>query len=442
MDVDTLKARQIPFHYTSPPVCDFIFSASGETEIFLRDRSTGGSITGLTITWNGEYYRLQWDTYPGALCYTVYKLVDELDPFSTYRVVAECITDNFYDTTDPGTYVVTPITPDGEGEIPPEGGTPTPPVDPCIGNQPPTGTGKDEYACPNDTTQVDVTGNNTDPEGGTLVISSISTDHGSASAIGLVITYEPPPGGMTQDAIINYEVEDPCGATNTNAVLLRPYTIPQYTAPSRQDVCDDESLVVDVADYVLNVGAEQEQTYQVTSANIFDRGGAVVFGTGSIITYTPTSGDFGDGVLRFTAENQCGDEFGGDIDVRVLCGGCGDLDDKVTWGAPAGNLVVDFHEGATIVTSAVGSGNITSNVININATQFCDIRIVGETSVDAILIVRKTGSVIFSTGGPATFDTVVSRQFNHGVSESISIQFINTPTATGTCTVHIGPDTP
>ena len=135
MKTDVFHPRKIPFVYISPPVCDFIFSASSETEIFLNDRTQRGLISGLTISFVNGVYRLQWDTFPGALCYSVYKLVDELDPNSGYVLVSECVTDTFFDTTDPGVYAVTPIDPEGEGGY--SDPVPTPNLPPGGGGGPP-----------------------------------------------------------------------------------------------------------------------------------------------------------------------------------------------------------------------------------------------------------------------------------------------------------------
>ena len=81
-------------------------------EPFLRGRPTGLRIEGAV-----GGVRLTWDSYPGALCYSVYKAVDELDPYGAYIVVAEC-TENT-DIVLPfagGCFVVTAITAEGESD--------------------------------------------------------------------------------------------------------------------------------------------------------------------------------------------------------------------------------------------------------------------------------------------------------------------------------------
>jgi hypothetical protein len=110
-----------------------MFSGSGEVIISLQPISED-KVAGLLWTWLGDFGRLSWGAYPGALCYSIYKLVDEEDPFSEYVIVAECVTDLFLSNLVPGTYIVTAITPNGEtvpsDQIVGEDETPVP-VDPC-----------------------------------------------------------------------------------------------------------------------------------------------------------------------------------------------------------------------------------------------------------------------------------------------------------------------
>lgn len=129
-----LTPRKLKLDYISPPICEGEFSATGTSEISLQPiyRKTGP--TGLIMDWRGTYWRLRWNSYPGALCYSVYKL-----SFSEYILVAECIDDPFIDLDvfGNGTYIVTVITDDGESDpsdpIPTPGEPPPPPGpgEPC-----------------------------------------------------------------------------------------------------------------------------------------------------------------------------------------------------------------------------------------------------------------------------------------------------------------------
>ncbi len=126
---DYLYTRRPALNYVSPAICQVDFSSSGGPIIvltpFTRQLGPTGAVWG---SLGGGRFRFSWNRYPGALCYSIYKLVDELDPFGPYRLIAECINDNFYDTDIPGCYAVTAITP--EGETPLSDQECTPPVPP------------------------------------------------------------------------------------------------------------------------------------------------------------------------------------------------------------------------------------------------------------------------------------------------------------------------
>lgn len=109
-----LFMRRPSIDYISPAICEAAFSSSSGPTIVLNDITGLTSITGLVLGTPGHPHRLAWNRYPGVLCYSVYKLVDELDPNGDYQLIAECISDNFYDPDEPGTYKITAITPDGE----------------------------------------------------------------------------------------------------------------------------------------------------------------------------------------------------------------------------------------------------------------------------------------------------------------------------------------
>lgn len=131
-----LTPRKLKLDYISPPICEGEFSASGTSEISLQPIYRRRGPTGLIMEWQGTYWRLRWNSYPGALCYSVYKL-----SFSDYILVAECIDDTFIDLDvfGNGTYIVTVITNDGESDpsdpiVTPDAPIPPiPPVVPCTG---------------------------------------------------------------------------------------------------------------------------------------------------------------------------------------------------------------------------------------------------------------------------------------------------------------------
>jgi hypothetical protein len=140
--LNVFTPRRVTLDYRSPAICVAMFSGSGEVAISLQPIEES-MVAGLLWTWLGDFGRLSWGAYPGALCYSIYKLVDEEDPFSEYVIVAECVTDAFLSTLAPGTYKVEAITPNGttsfsepivgeDEDEPPPGPTPCPQFGPAL----------------------------------------------------------------------------------------------------------------------------------------------------------------------------------------------------------------------------------------------------------------------------------------------------------------------
>lgn len=142
-----ITGRKLLIDYEAPPICEGDFTSTGASMISLLPIIREVGPTGLVMEWTGSYYRLRWNTVFGALCYSIYRLSDELNPFSEYILVAECVNDTSFDldVLGSGTYAVTAITPNGETELsssiptpPPElpiddeGDCPTESGDPCL----------------------------------------------------------------------------------------------------------------------------------------------------------------------------------------------------------------------------------------------------------------------------------------------------------------------
>lgn len=105
--------RRFVLGYISPAVCEGDFSSTGTPSISLLPIIGPNSPSGPVMEAHGLGFRFSWGTVAGALCYSVYRAVDSLDPFGPYTLVAECITDTFFDIDDAGVYVVEAVTPDG-----------------------------------------------------------------------------------------------------------------------------------------------------------------------------------------------------------------------------------------------------------------------------------------------------------------------------------------
>lgn len=112
--LDVLFLRRPVLNYVSPPICDVLFSSSSGPVIVLNAL---GHLTGVTggIAGGSGRFRLSWNNYPGALCYSVYQAVDPAHPdTSEYVIVAECINDTFFEPGTSGCFRISAITPDGE----------------------------------------------------------------------------------------------------------------------------------------------------------------------------------------------------------------------------------------------------------------------------------------------------------------------------------------
>lgn len=116
-NIDVLLLRRPKWDYVSPAVCDVDFSSSSSPVIVLEDISKLRAPSGLILGGAGGF-RLSWNAYPTALCFSIYKAVDCDNPNGDYEILAECVQDTFYDLPDGVEcyYRVTAITPDGESD--------------------------------------------------------------------------------------------------------------------------------------------------------------------------------------------------------------------------------------------------------------------------------------------------------------------------------------
>lgn len=121
--MEILFARRPYLNYVSPAACEASFSGSGfgVPIIVLAPFGTIAPVGGLIIA--GEFpgpFTLTWTPTPGALCYNIYQVVD-----GELVLIFECVPSPSPEgpgiQLPPGnpeggdTYVVTPITPEGEG---------------------------------------------------------------------------------------------------------------------------------------------------------------------------------------------------------------------------------------------------------------------------------------------------------------------------------------
>jgi hypothetical protein len=116
--LDVMAMRIVPLRYSAPPICLYAFSSTGSQTVVLAPLEFKSGPTGLSVNRIGGGLHLSWGSYPGVICYTVYKLEDPNNPLSPYVVVAQCIEDTTITIPETGceTYIVTALTPDGESQ--------------------------------------------------------------------------------------------------------------------------------------------------------------------------------------------------------------------------------------------------------------------------------------------------------------------------------------
>lgn len=113
MSLDVLCLRRPKINYVSPPVCEAIFSGSGIPIIILEPFNLLTKITGIVVIRDGNTRIISWPAYPGAVCYNVYQQQED----GSYLLIAECIEDTTITLPQGRPIIITPITPDGEGDL-------------------------------------------------------------------------------------------------------------------------------------------------------------------------------------------------------------------------------------------------------------------------------------------------------------------------------------
>lgn len=135
--IEVLYARRPIINYVTPSACEVPLSSSGIALLSIFLPSLFGPIGQMGRpfifgTAPGPFF-LDWENFPGAICYNVYQVVD-----GQLVLLYECVAGGPI-VVPPGDYVVTPVTPEGEGPPSPPNGTgtpdaPEPPEPPLGGN--------------------------------------------------------------------------------------------------------------------------------------------------------------------------------------------------------------------------------------------------------------------------------------------------------------------
>jgi len=151
LSIEVLHARRPKLSYVCPAICEAVFSSSSFPTLMLEVIPPPTGISGLLWDFGsgGNDSILTWNNYPGALCYSVYRTNNSVDPFGNYVLIAECITDPRFvpfdwgiDPLEPACYIVTAITNEGETQfgdpfciVPPIDITPEGPFDALVGEE-------------------------------------------------------------------------------------------------------------------------------------------------------------------------------------------------------------------------------------------------------------------------------------------------------------------
>lgn len=111
--IEVLYARRPIINYVTPSACETPLSSSGIAllSIFLPSLFAGIGQMDRPFVYGTAPgpFSLDWTSFPGAICYNVYQVIA-----GQLVLIHECIAGGPI-TIPPGDYVVTPITPDGEG---------------------------------------------------------------------------------------------------------------------------------------------------------------------------------------------------------------------------------------------------------------------------------------------------------------------------------------
>jgi len=153
--------------------------------------------------------------------------------------------------------------------------------------------------------------NDTDPDGDTLVVESVSLPlHGAAVRSGASIVYTPSPNYSGEDTF-HYTVADGNGSTASANVTVN--VLPENDAPRAQDdsTSTNEDTAIDIA--VLSNDSDPDgDPLRVESVTQPDHG--TVVNDGTRVRYSPDSGFSGTDTFRYTAS----DDQGGNDEATVI----------------------------------------------------------------------------------------------------------------------------
>ena len=192
---------------------------------------------------------------------------------------------------------------------------------------------------------IDVLGNDTDPNGDTLTVTSASSPDGTVVVNPDGTLSFTPDANFNGDTTITYTVTDPAGNTDTATVTV--HVTPVNDAPDAVNDTDTTDYMTPVTVDVLGNDTDVDgDTLTVTSASSPD--GTVVVNPDGTITFTPEEGFEGDATITYTISDGHGGTDTATVTVTVaeapldgIVEGTagGDLIDGSYTGDPEGDMV-------------------------------------------------------------------------------------------------------
>lgn len=175
----------------------------------------------------------------------------------------------------------------------------------------------DTATTPEDTTiAIDVTGNDTDPDGQRVTVTEARAEHGSVTVTNYGYVFYTPDANFNGTDTITYTITDPDGNTSTSTV-----TVTVTPVNDRPDAVDDFAATALNTPVTIEVLANDTDidgdTLTILGEPVSDHGDVVVNADGSI-TFTPEAGFTGTAEITY----QIDDGNGGTDDavVRVQVG--------------------------------------------------------------------------------------------------------------------------